>query len=83
MRSSTTSSQTESVRAAARDVWTVLTSLLAQSAVAGIFVGLVTVVANVVLGPRQTRDGGPQDGWRPLFRDHALIVHGTLAVRPA
>src|SRR5262245_777961 len=37
--------QTESVRAAARDVWTIFTSLLAQSAWAGIFVGLVAVLA--------------------------------------
>ena len=69
---------TESVRAAAKDVWTVLTSLLAQSAVAGIFVGLVTVLAMWFSGPGKRATAGRK--WlAPAFRDHALIVHGTLA----
>jgi hypothetical protein len=70
---------TESVRAAARDVWTVLTSLLAQSAAAGIFVGLLTVLAMWFSGPGVRATAGRK--WlAPAFRDHALIVHGTLAV---
>jgi hypothetical protein len=70
---------TESVRAAAKDVWTVLTSLLAQSAAAGIFVGLVTVLAMWFSGPGARATAGRR--WlAPAFRDHPAIVHGTLAV---
>jgi hypothetical protein len=70
--------EAESVRAAASDVWTVLTSLLAQSAAAGIFVGLVTVLAMWFSGPGARATAGRK--WlAPAFRDHALIVHGTLA----
>ena len=69
----------ESVRAAAKDVWTVLTSLLAQSAVAGIFVGLLTVLAMWFSGPGARATAGRK--WlAPAFRDHALVVHATLAV---
>ncbi len=69
----------ESVRAAASDVWTVLTSLLAQSAAAGIFVGLVTVLAMWFSGPGRRATAGRR--WlAPAFRDHPVIVHGTLAV---
>jgi len=71
--------EAESVRAAASDVWTVLTSLLAQSAVAGIFVGLVTVLAMWFSGPGRRATAGRR--WlAPAFRDHPVIVHGTLAV---
>lgn len=70
---------TESVRPAARDVWTVLTSLLAQSAAAGILVGLVAVLALWFSGPGARATAGRR--WlAPAFRDHPLIVHGTLAV---
>jgi hypothetical protein len=71
--------EAESVRAAASDVWTVLTSLLAQSAAAGIFVGLVTVLAMWFSGPGRRASAGRR--WlAPAFRDHPVIVHGTLAV---
>ena len=71
--------EAESVRAAASDVWTVVTSLLAQSAVAGIFVGLVTVLAMWFSGPGARATAGRR--WlAPAFRDHPLIVHATLAV---
>jgi putative oligomerization/nucleic acid binding protein len=70
---------TESVRPAARDVWTVLTSLLAQSAWAGILVGLVAVLAIWFSGSGSRATAGRR--WlAPAFRDHPLIVHGTLAV---
>jgi len=70
---------TESVRPAARDVWTVLTSLLAQSAAAGILVGLVAVLAIWFSGSGARATAGRR--WlAPAFRDHPLIVHGTLAV---
>jgi hypothetical protein len=71
--------EAESVRAAASDVWTVVTSLLAQSGVAGIFVGLVTVLAMWFSGPGARATAGRR--WlAPAFRDHPLIVHATLAV---
>jgi hypothetical protein len=71
--------EAESVRAAASDVWTVVTSLLAQSAVAGIFVGLVTVLAMWFSGPGARATAGRR--WlAPAFRDHPLVVHATLAV---
>jgi len=70
--------QTESVRAAAQDVWTVLTDLLAQSAWAGVFVGLVAVVAIWFSGAGARATAGRR--WlAPFFRDHPLAVHGILA----
>ncbi len=71
--------EAESVRAAASDVWTVVTSLLAQSAAAGIFVGLVAVLAMWFSGPGARATSGRR--WlAPAFRDHPFIVHGALAV---
>jgi hypothetical protein len=71
--------ETESVRAAAKDVWTIFTGLLAQSAWAGIFVGLVTVVAVWFSGSGARARAGRR--WvAPVFRDHPLAVHATLAV---
>jgi hypothetical protein len=71
--------QTESVRAAARDVWTVLTALLAQSAVAGIAVGLVAMLGLWLSGPA-ARATAARRWLAPVFRDHPLWVHGGLAV---
>ena len=71
--------QTESVRAAAKDVWTIFTSLLAQSAWAGIFVGLVAVLAIWFSGSGARATAGRR--WMaPAFRDHPVAVHATLAV---
>jgi Short C-terminal domain len=71
--------QTESVRAAAQDVWTILTSLLAQSAWAGIFVGFVGVLAIWFSGPGKRATSGRR--WvAPFFRDHPVATHGILAV---
>jgi hypothetical protein len=70
--------QTESVRGAAKDVWTIFTSLLAQSAWAGIFVGLVAVIAIWFSGAGARATAGRR--WvAPFFRDHALAVHAILA----
>jgi hypothetical protein len=70
--------QTESVRDAAKDVWTIFTSLLAQSAWAGIFVGLVAVVAIWFSGAGARATAGRR--WiAPVFRDHPVAVHATLA----
>lgn len=71
--------QTESVRPAASDAWTILTSLLAQSAAAGIFIGLVAIIGIWFSGPGARATAGRR--WlAPVFRDHPLVVHGTLAV---
>jgi len=70
---------TESVRAAAQDVWAILTELLAQSAWAGIFVGLVAVLATWFSGPGKRATSGRR--WvAPFFRDHPVATHGILAV---
>jgi Short C-terminal domain len=71
--------ETESVRAAARDVWAILTSLLAQSAWAGVLVGLVAILATWFSGPGTRATAGRR--WvAPFFRDHPVAVHGILAV---
>ena len=71
--------QTESVRAAAKDTWAIFTSLLAQSAWAGIFVGLVAVLAIWFSGSGARATAGRR--WiAPAFRDHPVAVHATLAV---
>ena len=71
--------QTESVRPAASDAWTILTSLLAQSATAGIFIGLVAIIGIWFSGPGRRATAGRR--WlAPFFRDHPLVVHGILAV---
>jgi hypothetical protein len=71
--------QTESVRPAAADAWTILTSLLAQSAAAGIFIGLIALLGIWFSGPGARATAGRR--WlAPVFRDHPLVVHGTLAV---
>jgi Short C-terminal domain len=71
--------ETESVRGAAKDVWTILTSLLAQSAWAGIVVGLVAVVAIWFSGQGARATAGRR--WvAPFFRDHPVAVHAILAV---
>jgi hypothetical protein len=70
--------ETESVRAAAKDVWTIFTSLLAQSAWAGIVVGLIAVVAIWFSGEGARATAGRR--WlAPAFRDHPVAVHATLA----
>ena len=70
--------QTESVRSAAKDVWTIFTSLLAQSAWAGIFVGLIAVVAIWFSGSGVRATAGRR-WFAPVFRDYPVAVHATLA----
>lgn len=70
--------QAESVRGAAADVWSVLTSLLAESAAAGIFVGAVALVGTWVSGP--TRRAAAVRRWlAPTFRDRPVVPHAVLA----
>jgi hypothetical protein len=69
--------QTDSVKPAAEDVWSVLTGLLAASAAAGIAVGVVGVLAAWLSGP-----SSPAVGIRrwlsPTFRNRPVLVHLTL-----
>jgi Short C-terminal domain len=71
--------QTESVKPAVHDVWTVLTSLLRESAVAGVVVGLLGIAAAWLIGP--TRRATAVRLWlAPTFRDRPVMVHTVLAV---
>jgi hypothetical protein len=71
--------QTETVKPAARDVWSILTSLLRESAVAGVVVGLLGIVAAWLIGP--TRRAAALRLWlAPTFRDRPVLVHAVLAV---
>jgi hypothetical protein len=70
--------QAESVKPAAQDVWTVLTSLLRESALAGILVGLIALAGTWFAGPSSRAATGRR--WlAPTFRDRPLLVHGLLA----
>lgn len=71
--------QAESLKAAAADVWTIFTSLLAESAAAGILVGAITLVGTWLAGP--TRRATALRRWlAPTFRDRAALPHVVLAV---
>jgi putative oligomerization/nucleic acid binding protein len=68
----------ESVKPAVHDVWTVLTALLAESAEAGIAVGLIALLGAWFAGPGARATSGRR--WlAPTFRDRPLLVHGALA----
>jgi Short C-terminal domain len=70
--------QAESVKPAAHDVWTIFTALLAESAVAGVVIGLLGIVGTWLAGP--TRLATSIRRWlAPTFRDRVAYVHGTLA----
>ena len=70
--------QTDSVKPAAEDVWSVLTGLLAASAEAGIAVGIIGVVATWLSGP-SSRAVGIRRWLSPTFRSRPVLVHLTLA----
>lgn len=70
--------ESESVKPAAHDVWSVMTSLLTESAEAGIFVGLIALLGTWFAGPGMRAAAGRR--WlAPAFRDRPLLVHGVLA----
>jgi hypothetical protein len=70
--------EAESVKPAVHDVWTVLTQLLADSAVAGIVAGFLGLVWTWASG--STRAATRLRHWlAPTFRDRPLLVHGVLA----
>lgn len=70
--------QAESLKAAAADVWTIFTALLAESAAAGILVGAIVLLGTWVAGPT-----GPATAVRrwlaPTFRDRPVVPHVVLA----
>jgi putative oligomerization/nucleic acid binding protein len=71
--------QAESLKAAVADVWAVLTSLLAESAAAGILVGAIALVGTWLAGP--TRRATAIRHWlAPTFRDRPALPHLVLAL---
>jgi hypothetical protein len=70
--------EAESMRAAARDVWSIFSTVLADSAVAGIVVGLLAL-GWVWLAGASTRATTIRRVMTPTFRDRAVYVHGALA----
>jgi len=70
--------QAESVKPAARDVWTIFTALLRESAIAGVVIGTLGLVWTWLSGP--TRFATALREWlAPTFRDRPAFVYGTLA----
>jgi hypothetical protein len=68
----------ESVKPAAQDVWTVFTTLLRESAIAGVAVGAIGVAATWLAGPG--RYATAVRHWlAPTFRNRPVVVHGVLA----
>jgi Short C-terminal domain len=70
--------QAESMKPAVRDVWTIFSSLLAESAVAGIVVGLIALASLWLAGPGM-RATAVRRWMAPTFRDRPVLVHGALA----
>lgn len=71
--------QAESLKAAAADVWTVFTSLLAESAAAGILVGTVALAGTWLAGPTR-RSTELRRRLAPTFRDRPVLPHVVLAL---
>jgi hypothetical protein len=70
--------QAESVKPAAVVFWTTFTTLLRESAIAGVLIGVLGLVWTWLSGP--TRRAVAIRQWlAPTFRDRAALVHGTLA----
>jgi hypothetical protein len=71
--------QAESLKAATADVWAVFTSLLAESAAAGILVGTIGLVGTWLAGPTR-RATGLRRWLAPSFRDRPALPHLVLAL---
>jgi Short C-terminal domain len=70
--------QAESVKPAAVVFWTTFTTLLRESAIAGVVIGVLGLVWTWLSGP--TRHAVAIREWlAPTFRDRPALVHGTLA----
>lgn len=70
--------KTESVRPAAEDVWSIMTSLLAASAWAGVVVGILAIIGTWFAGS-STRATYLRRWAAPTFRDRPLVPHFVLA----
>jgi hypothetical protein len=71
--------QAETVKPAVADVWSILTSLLRESAVAGVVIGLLGIAAAWLIGPTR-RATSVRYGLAPTFRDRPVLVHAILAI---
>lgn len=71
--------QAETVKPAVGDVWSILTSLLRESAVAGVVIGLLGILAAWLIGPTR-RATAVRHGLAPTFRDQPVLVHAVLAI---
>jgi Short C-terminal domain len=71
--------QAETVKPAAGDVWSILTSLLRESAIAGVVIGLLGIAAAWLIGPTRSATA-LRHGLAPTFRDRPVLVHAVLAI---
>jgi len=70
--------EAESVKPAAAVFWSTFTTLLRESAIAGVVIGLLGLLWTWLSGP--TRQAMAIREWlAPTFRDRVALVHGTLA----
>ena len=70
--------EAESVKPAAAVFWSTFTTLLHESAIAGVVIGVLGLVWTWLSGP--TRRATALREWlAPTFRDRVALVHGTLA----
>jgi hypothetical protein len=69
----------DSVKPAAHDVWDIYTSLLRESAVAGIAIGVLGLLWSWLSGPATTA-ASIRRGLTPGFRDHPVRAYTILAV---
>jgi hypothetical protein len=69
----------ESVKDAAADVWSIFTTLLADSAISAVVVGILALVGLWLAGPSR-RATAIRHAAAPTFRDRPELVHGIFAV---
>lgn len=70
--------EAESVKPAAAVFWSTFTTLLYESAIAGVVIGVLGLVWTWLSGPTQ-RATAIREWLAPTFRDRVALVHGTLA----
>jgi len=69
----------DSVKPAAHDVWDIYTSLLKESAVAGVAIGILGLVWSWLAGPA-TAAGSIRRRLAPAFRDHPVRAYTVMAL---
>ena len=69
----------DSVKPAAHDVWDIYTSLLRESAVAGVAIGILGLVWSWLSGPA-TAAGSIRRRLAPTFRDHPVRAYTIMAL---